>query len=208
MTCPSCRAQVPLKNFELHSVRCIRQQQQNSELQAAAAATAASSTKKKKAKSNTTTATNSNKQQQPNQKKTGGKKQQQNKAEEEEDIDSILNEFKQLHTTCSYGTTPHGTAPNAQQKCKKSIKIMGQKCEFCGHVYCLTHHMAEVHGCGDAVRVKARRDNVQYGAACGSGAKPKVMKSAAKAHAQRKLDKRLDEMQKERKKKNSGAEKK
>ena len=114
---------------------------------------------------------------------------------EGEDIDSLLDEFKKLNNSCGYSVD--------NKHCKNSIKTLGQKCQFCCLIFCLTHHMAEVHGCADAARIKARQDHAKYAVGgANSCSKPKPMKSAAKAHAQRQLDKKLDELQTDRKKKN------
>ena len=202
MTCPTCKAQVPKDNLQLHSIRCSRllqQQQQDSEkehtsearpsnAQKSSTTSSSATTKKKKSKTKTTNNNSSNKQ------SNKGHSKDPKKQSEEEDIDSILDEFKRLNNTCGYAL--------AHAQCKNSIKMLGQKCEFCGLVFCLTHHIAEVHGCGDAVRIKARQDHAKYAVGgVASCSRPKPMKSATKAHVQRKLDKKLDDLQSDRKKK-------
>lgn len=182
----------------MHSIRCTRiQQQQANDKEPALEVhlsdnqqpTSASPTKRKKSKMKTKNKeTNNSSNNKTNKNSSPG-------LAEADDIDSILDEFKKLNNSCGY------TVYNKQ--CKNSIKTLGQKCDFCGLIFCLTHHMAEVHGCGDAVRIKAKQDHAKYAmGGATSCSKPKPMKSAAKAHAQRKLDKKLDELQSDRKKKN------
>lgn len=43
-------------------------------------------------------------------------------------------------------------------KCKESVTLFGQQCKFCRCVYCLQHFIAEVHGCGDAAKIEARKE--------------------------------------------------
>lgn len=35
---------------------------------------------------------------------------------------------------------------------------MGQNCELCKSRYCMKHSLAEVHGCGEAIKKKERED--------------------------------------------------
>ena len=183
----------------MHSIRCTRilQQQQRQDIVKEHTSevnssndqpSTSGSTKKKKSKTKIKKKESNN-----GIKNKTNKNQSSSGSTESDDIDSILDEFKKLNNSCGYTV----------DKCKNSIKTLGQKCEFCGLIFCLTHHMAEVHGCGDAVRIKARRDQAKYAVGGASScSKPKPMKSGAKAHVQRKLDKKLDELQTDRKKKN------
>ena len=60
----------------------------------------------------------------------------------------------------------------------------------------MSHHIPEVHGCGEAAKIRARQ----------LAAKPKS--ATRKAQLQRKLDKKVDEMTEQRKAKKKGGDKK
>lgn len=44
----------------------------------------------------------------------------------------------------------------SQPRCKARTTVIFQLCPFCRNTFCLAHHMAEVHGCGDLARQHAR----------------------------------------------------
>ncbi|MBN3273913.1 SMBP2 protein, partial [Polyodon spathula] len=85
-------------------------------------------------------------------------------------------------------------------KCKASVRTMGQHCIHCNKYYCLSHHIPEVHGCGNKAKAQARmrisREGVLY---AGSGTKDKSIDPAKKAYMKRKLDKKLDDLATQRK---------
>ncbi|XP_039600764.1 DNA-binding protein SMUBP-2 isoform X2 [Polypterus senegalus] len=85
-------------------------------------------------------------------------------------------------------------------KCKASVLTIGQLCLHCNKRYCLSHHIPEVHGCGDKAKRQARirisREGVVY---AGSGTKDKSLDPVKKVHLQRKLDKKLDDLSSQRK---------
>ncbi|XP_033095594.1 DNA-binding protein SMUBP-2-like [Anneissia japonica] len=87
-------------------------------------------------------------------------------------------------------------------KCKEKIALIGQLCIFCNRRYCLSHHMPEIHGCGDKAHARARnqlqREKVFRN---GSGTKEKKIDPARKANLQRKLDAKTTEMEALRKRK-------
>lgn len=80
-------------------------------------------------------------------------------------------------------------------KCTASVVTLGQLCLHCGRRYCLSHHLPEVHGCGERARAHARqrisREGVLYP---GSGTKDRSLDPAKRAQLQRRLDKKLDEL--------------
>ncbi|XP_037075162.1 DNA-binding protein SMUBP-2-like [Pollicipes pollicipes] len=84
---------------------------------------------------------------------------------------------------------------NAEPRCSSGI-FMRQTCEFCARVFCLTHWMAEAHGCGAAARRDARAKFV-------SGAYSRAANPAAeerrKALLHLKLDRTLGKMESSRK---------
>ncbi|XP_065654259.1 DNA-binding protein SMUBP-2 isoform X2 [Hydra vulgaris] len=63
-----------------------------------------------------------------------------------EDFDTLVQSFAEINSHCSF------------QKCKKNIKLLGQHCQFCNKTFCLSHHQAEIHGCAEAAKFKARQD--------------------------------------------------
>ncbi|XP_071535256.1 DNA-binding protein SMUBP-2-like [Panulirus ornatus] len=111
----------------------------------------------------------------------------------EEDFDSIIAQFTKENSTCSQ---PH---------CKSPTTVIFQLCPFCRNTFCLAHHMAEVHGCGDLARQHARmmitKNGVLYP---GSGIPSKKPSEAKRKQMQRKLDKKLDEFSNQRRAKKAG----
>lgn len=116
--------------------------------------------------------------------------------EEEEDFDSLIARFTKEDNTCS------------QPKCKTPTTVIFQQCPFCRKTFCLTHHMAEVHGCGDEARRHARamviREGVIYP---GSGIPSKKPKDAKRKQLQRNLDKKLGDLTSQRQSKKPGKDK-
>lgn len=102
----------------------------------------------------------------------------------EEDINAVLAEFRQLDTVCNYAV------------CKTNITLMGQQCTLCMHRFCLSHRLPEIHGCGDAIRRQARSTTLKQGFVTPGSlpTKPKAIDASKRAHIQRKLDKKLQEM--------------
>ncbi|KAM4573807.1 DNA-binding protein SMUBP-2 [Odontesthes bonariensis] len=109
----------------------------------------------------------------------------------DDDFDTLISAVVKAESVCSF------------VKCKASVLTLGQLCLFCNRQYCLSHHIPEVHGCGDKAKSHARmrisKEGVLY---AGSGTKDKSMDPNKKAHLQRKLDSRLKDMASQRKPKN------
>ena len=120
------------------------------------------------------------------------KKKSKNKAnkleKEEEDFDTLIAAAIKENSTC------------AASKCKVLTATLGQNCTFCGKRFCLEHHIPEVHGCGADAKAQARRmisrEGVLYS---GSGVPNKKPDTSRRAHLQRKLDSKLEEMTQKRK---------
>ncbi|XP_019132765.2 DNA-binding protein SMUBP-2 [Larimichthys crocea] len=106
----------------------------------------------------------------------------------DDDFDALINAVKKADSVCSF------------VKCKASVLTLGQLCLFCNRQYCLSHHIPEVHGCGDKAKSHARmrisKEGVLY---AGSGKKDKSMDPNKKAYLQRKLDSKLKDMASQRK---------
>uniref|UniRef100_A0A663FAK0 DNA-binding protein SMUBP-2 n=1 Tax=Aquila chrysaetos chrysaetos TaxID=223781 RepID=A0A663FAK0_AQUCH len=114
----------------------------------------------------------------------------------EEDIDALISAAIKADNTCGF---PH---------CKASVTTLGQLCLHCNRRYCLSHHIPEVHGCGEKAKAHARqrisREGVLYP---GSGSKDKSLDPAKRAHLQQRLDKKLSELTSQRKSKKKDKEK-
>lgn len=105
----------------------------------------------------------------------------------EEDFDAVLAEANLMNTVCNY------------PKCKSFTTVLGQNCPYCMKRFCLSHHIPEGHGCGMAAKANARaviKGGVLYQ---GSGVPEKRTDPNKKAHLQRKLDKKLNELSDSRK---------
>lgn len=109
----------------------------------------------------------------------------------DDDFDALISAVVKADSVCSF------------VKCKASVLTLGQLCFFCNRQYCLSHHIPEVHGCGDKAKSHARmrisKEGVLY---AGSGKKDKSLDPNKKAHLQRKLDSKLKDMASQRKPKN------
>ncbi|NXL52024.1 SMBP2 protein, partial [Podilymbus podiceps] len=114
----------------------------------------------------------------------------------EEDIDALISAAVKADNTCGF------------PPCKASVTTLGQLCLHCNRRYCLSHHIPEVHGCGEKAKAHARqrisREGVLYP---GSGPKDKSLDPAKRAHLQRRLDKKLSELTSQRKGKKKDKEK-
>uniref|UniRef100_A0A8C4TQN8 DNA-binding protein SMUBP-2 n=1 Tax=Falco tinnunculus TaxID=100819 RepID=A0A8C4TQN8_FALTI len=114
----------------------------------------------------------------------------------EEDIDALISAAIKADNTCGFPC------------CKASVTTLGQLCLHCNRRYCLSHHIPEVHGCGEKAKAQARqrisREGVLYP---GSGSKDKSLDPAKRAQLQRRLDKKLSELTGQRKGKKKDKEK-
>uniref|UniRef100_A0A8C5D0E7 DNA-binding protein SMUBP-2 n=1 Tax=Gouania willdenowi TaxID=441366 RepID=A0A8C5D0E7_GOUWI len=113
-------------------------------------------------------------------------------AKPDDDFDALISAVVKAESVCSF------------VRCKASVLTLGQLCIFCNRQYCLSHHIPEVHGCGDKAKSHARmrisREGILY---AGSGQKDKSMDPNKKAHLQRKLDSKLKDMELQRKPKSN-----
>lgn len=113
----------------------------------------------------------------------------------DDDFDSLISAVIKADSVCSF------------IKCKASVLTLGQLCLFCNRQYCLSHHIPEVHGCGDKAKSHARmrisKEGVLY---AGSGKKDTSMDPNKKAYLHWKLDSKLKDMASQRKTKNKEKE--
>ena len=171
-TCPLCKKQVPSCNLQLHSLRC--------EQQLRSLVRQPDETKHKEYSPGRKT---------PKPVKTGVKTKLPPAKQHEEDLDKLLASFTKLDTQCAYET------------CKQSIRTLGQICKCCESIYCLSHHIPEVHGCGEAAKIRAKQLSSQP-----KSAKPKASDASRRAQLHRKLDKKLDDMSEQRRAKKKGGD--
>ncbi|XP_014796193.1 PREDICTED: DNA-binding protein SMUBP-2 [Calidris pugnax] len=114
----------------------------------------------------------------------------------EEDIDALISAAVKADSTCGF------------PRCKASVTALGQLCHLCNRRFCLSHHVPEVHGCGDRARAQARQRISREGLLHpGSGSKDTALDPARRAQLQRRLDKKLSELTGQRKGKKRDKEK-
>nr|XP_034978617.1 DNA-binding protein SMUBP-2 isoform X2 [Zootoca vivipara] len=114
----------------------------------------------------------------------------------EEDFDALISAAIKADNTCGF------------PKCKASVTTLGQLCLHCNKCYCLSHHIPEIHGCGEKAKAYARQRISKEASLCArSGLKDKPLDPAKRAHLQRRLDKKLSELTSQRKSKKKDKEK-
>merc|ERR1719233_1828944 len=87
-------------------------------------------------------------------------------------------------------------------QCKTLVATLGVNCAFCRVRFCLTHSMAEVHGCGEEARRVARQQVSREGKLVpGSGLVNHKPDKAKRDQLARKLDKKVTGMADQRKQK-------
>jgi len=84
-------------------------------------------------------------------KKKNKKKKSISKDNPEDDFDELCEGFQKLDKVCNF------------PKCKTLVATLGVNCVFCLVRFCLTHSMAEVHGCGQEARRVARQQITREG---------------------------------------------
>ena len=99
---------------------------------------------------------------------------------ENEDFDALIAQFTNNDSVCYF------------EQCKTNVRTLGQRCQFCTRTFCIKHGLAEVHGCGGAAKIEARR-SIKSGCQ-----KTKTLNEIQKNYVKKKLDKKLDEMEKKR----------
>uniref|UniRef100_A0A8C9VLU6 DNA-binding protein SMUBP-2 n=1 Tax=Scleropages formosus TaxID=113540 RepID=A0A8C9VLU6_SCLFO len=108
----------------------------------------------------------------------------------DDDFDALISAAVKADSICGF------------VKCKVSVLTLGQFCAFCNKHYCLSHHIPEIHGCGDHAKAQARKriskEGVLY---AGSGQKDRAMDPNKKAFLQRKLESKLKDLASQRKSK-------
>ena len=132
------------------------------------------------------------------QKKKKDKKPKDSKESTEDDFDALCEEFQKMKNVCNFSAG-----------CKTKVSVIGVDCVFCRVRFCLSHSMAELHGCGPAAKAAARKqltaDQKLYP---GSGRPSNAMDPTKRAHIKRNLDKKLTGLADSRTKKSSSESKK
>ncbi|KAG8564392.1 hypothetical protein GDO81_016442 [Engystomops pustulosus] len=108
--------------------------------------------------------------------------------QETDNFDALIAAAVKANNTCGFA------------KCKSSVTMMGDFCIHCNKRYCLSHNIPEIHGCGDKAKAEARRRISREGVLYpGSGHKDRSLDPTKKAHLQRRLDKKINELSNQRK---------
>lgn len=81
----------------------------------------------------------------PKEGKKSKKAKQKENRNDEDDFDQLCASFQKLDKICNF------------PKCKALVATLGVNCSFCLLRFCLTHSMAEIHGCGDKAKQAARQ---------------------------------------------------
>ena len=125
----------------------------------------------------------------PKKKKKSDKvKKQKDKKGEEEDFDTLIAAAMKENTTCNF------------HKCKEYTTCLGQDCGFCCKRFCLKHHIPEIHGCGNSAKANARMQISREGVLHrGSGVPDKGIDPARRAFLERKMDKKIEDLEEKRK---------
>lgn len=104
------------------------------------------------------------------------------------DFDELIEACQKMNNICNY------------EKCKVQIHVLGQTCKFCNHRFCLTHSLAEVHGCGDKAKQEARA-HIRTTGNLNVNAPSRPTSSVQKIrqeYAEKKMKEKLTQMQDER----------
>ena len=101
----------------------------------------------------------------------------------DDDFDALIATVTALDSKCSF------------KKCKTLTTTLGRHCQHCTRRFCLQHLTPEVHGCGEAAKVHARQTISREGVLHpGSGVPNKKPARERRAQLERKLNKKLDEL--------------
>merc|ERR1711963_576324 len=84
-------------------------------------------------------------------KKKEKKKKESTPVDGDDEFDTLCEQFQKLDKVCNF------------PKCKALVATIGVNCKFCMIRFCLSHSMAEIHGCGDEARKAARQQITREG---------------------------------------------
>lgn len=112
---------------------------------------------------------------------------------DDDDFDALLAAVVKADKTCS------------SDKCKKSVAVLSQICQFCKGHFCFSHFIPEAHGCGHLAKLQARsqirKDGKLYP---GSGKPLKKVDAIKHSYLQKKLNEKISSLNSERKAKPKG----
>lgn len=184
LVCKHCSKDVIKANFDLHEIHCAKKQKETSQ-------------SKNSDKNKTDNA--KNKTGSTNRPASGKKGAKQNahkdvlsklETVDPDDFDALIATTKEYDNKCVF------------PKCKVKTLTLGHTCRYCQRRFCLNHSMPEVHGCGDDVKAHARKTIIKEGMLySGSGVPSKLPDPTRKALLEKKMDKKLTDMEAERQKK-------
>ena len=172
--CVICGRTIPLLNWELHQIQCEKQQRKQEASGNGNPTTATGTSSSKTAKNRKT------------KQKSSTKTSQKDSAED--DLDALLAEVKLADSTCSF------------PKCKKTVNLIGVCCQFCRRRYCLSHSLAEVHGCGEVAKQHSVKRLHQEMARGHKDSQSAVRRTQLKS----KLDRKIEEKSQSRSSKKDG----
>ena len=185
--CGLCGYVIPETSRELHELRCVREKRKAEEHQKA------KDLKKKMEKSRTREI---DRQVGRKKSKNSGKKGPGKVSDaSEEDLDALISEIKLSDSTCRY------------PGCKKSVNLLGMRCQFCSNKYCMSHNIPELHGCGLEAKRHAREMMREAQSRAGREHGGKGLDATKRAHLQRKLDSKIEEMSSDRQRKKKAPQK-
>lgn len=166
LVCSNCQKSVAKANMELHKLRCHTQPVRSSSCLIGSSSSSSSTSSSLVTKK----------------KKAASVKKLPNMPKDaDEDFDAVCEQFQVLNRVCNY------------DRCKTKTAVLGADCVHCRGRFCLSHALAEIHGCGDAAKLAARqqlfRDRVVYP---GSGIVSHAPDPVKRNQLKKKLDKKLD----------------
>lgn len=107
---------------------------------------------------------------------------------DDDDFDALLAEVVKADKTCSF------------DKCKKSVAVLSQVCQFCKGHFCFSHFIPEAHGCGHLAKQHARsqirKDGKLY---AGSGKPEKKVDPIKQSYLKKKLNEKINTLTNQRK---------
>ena len=125
--------------------------------------------------------------QKPKSKKKNEKKTKKSKTNNDDDFDILCEEMHRMNSVCNF------------DDCKTKVSVIGVNCSYCTQRFCLQHSMAEIHGCGAAAKLAARRQICKDGKSILSGIGAQSIDPTKRVHLQRKLDKKIGTLSDDRK---------
>lgn len=187
--CPCCGKHILEDNFDIHEVRCQRMKrlEQAKEREMKPAGSISATELKKKAKK---------------QKKKGkkdpqgplgkgpGRDAKGEQKRKEAEVEALMATMTEENRYCQF------------KKCRELVVTTGLICDFCKLKFCLTHSLAEAHGCQDAARRSARQGAQRDAGRIRNGFLLSAVKNPnaeQKEQARRKLQKSLQDKASQRK---------